>query len=372
MHLARFRAFNESFRAHMERHGAWPRERYVATWFKKDYGGYTSNSFTAMKRGEHVLEKYALGFVTMLAQRAHTTDVRHSYRTLLRFLGKSEAFQMDASHVEAVVAMICGPSADKNPYSQPMTDYLVHGVRAIGDFNGEFAVDRYVRGFPDDDALMQAIGWMYVRVAQAAVMHAGDLPQTEAEVQAGEFMGIGKDAYFARAQQWLDHYPWTVTRAWHKSGSVGVSIVLPVTDAAYERVRSGEVPPYLLTPDDMTAPTLNLIIEAAAERPESLSEPHINTTKPLFLCIAFQLAALARCHTLKSPGVLRILTFAGTPQNRERSLATGFVPTGTRMARTGLEVLERRISVGGLPLDSLLDGPLLFSLGWIAPPAPKI
>lgn len=372
MNLSCFRAIDRPLLNHMERYGAWPRERIVAGWFKNHFGGYASNTFTAMKRGDYVPEKYVVGFFTLLGELAEAPEVRRAHRTLLLFLDRPTSFRIDARQVEAIVGLVCGPRFDAAPRSSKHVDYLAQGVRALGDYNGELAVEKNVRGIADPRSLVEAIGWNFVRVAQSAILGGSKLSRDAAEGAAADYLGVSKEAYARTLLSCRDRCPWSVTQAWHKNEPAGMSVVLPVTDATYERVRTEAVAPFELNGKDLAVTSLNLILEAASERPDLLAQREVNATKPLFLNIAYQVAALSRCGMLATPATLRLLAFATSPQIRARAICAGFVPTGTYMAHTRLEALERTLVVGQGGLDGTLDAPFLEMLSRLAPPEPPL
>lgn len=370
MHYASFRALTPSFRSHMERHGAWPRERLVANWFKLHYGGYAGNSFTALKRGDLVLEKYVLGFIALLAAHADAPDVRHSYRSLLQFLDRPLSYRIDAPQVERVAGLVCGPQTDAPLTAHKHSDYLSLGVRALGDYQGELGLSRHVRRVKDESVLARLVSWNLQRVAVSAVPGAATLAAPECEAAACEYLGVSKPAYVRAASGWLACSPWCLVDVVAGSASVGVSAVLPLRDGAYDDVRAGVLRPVDLRAKHLCCPSYSLLLEAASEAPDSARPASANATKPLFLSLAYQVAALARCERASKPETLRLLAYASSPQIRARALATGFVPTGTRTAHTGMELLERELTVGALPTDDSLEVPLVVMLGHLAPEAP--
>jgi hypothetical protein len=85
--------------------------------------------------------------------------------------------------------------------------------------------------------------------------------------------------------------------------------------------------------------------------------------------VALQVAALTRCHALDRNDRLHVMSFAGTPKNRERLLSSGFVLTGKRMPGTRLEIVERQVPMGASG-TSLIEVSLLRHLSWLCPSSP--
>ena len=144
---------------------------------------------------------------------------------------------------------------------------------------------------------------------------------------------------------------------------VGMSIVLPLRDAAYQDILDGRRATYELTSKDFASPTPNLLIEACAEKPDPAGPMDPNPTKSLLMCLAWQSTALSRSCELRSGSVVRFLSFAGTPRNRDRLLDSGFKPLGKSMAKMSLELVERRIPIPSFRPDTLIDSLFLMSSG---------
>jgi hypothetical protein len=149
-----------------------------------------------------------------------------------------------------------------------------------------------------------------------------------------------------------------------------MSIVLPVSSGFYQKVRDGQQMPHACGLDDLVSPSLNLILEAAAERPDLLGLTRTNPTESLRITLLHQIAALARCNRIRRSDTLRILSFAGTPTNADRLLANHFLPTGRTLPRSGLAIYELKVQVGHLAISDVFNVAMLYLLGFLCPEVP--
>lgn len=369
MYQAPYRAFTDEYRVHMDRRGGWPRDKHLSKWFKANCG-YAGGTNTAMRRGDLVPDKYPEWYLRLLVQQAERVEVRQARLATLDFVARFGITELTREAIPAVLGHICTPPIDAPEAKDGMLDYLAHPVDILRLFQDALPFESHARACGPGD-LPAAIDWMYTRVGQCTAPTGHSMPAAEAIAYARDHIGLAEDEYRARAAQWQAFNPWTVVRAWHKTRPVGMSIVLPVTEAFYTDVRNGLRPSYDCGIRDLSVPSVHLIIEAGAENPELLATANINPTRPLLVCLICQLAALSRPNRFNASQTLRVLTFSGTPKNRDRLMRAGFVPTsGPRMARTGLELLERTLTVGQLGRD-ILSAAVLHFVGHLCQSAPR-
>lgn len=363
----RYRGFSDEFCGYMSKRSGWPREKYVYAWFAKQCGGMRKGVYNALKHGSSAAEKHTAGlvdmFLTQIAPDANEYhDIRHAQTVLLDFLRERGVQSLTQLSHPAIVAHICDAVTDRPLKRTARIDYLRLGVSAIGDFvMGKEPVDRYVQRCnpetPQD--VQQAIEWMYIRVGQCVGPDGPRLSPERAIAIATEHMQIDLAEYQRRAAAWQRFNPWTVVFGREKGLRLGTSIVLPITEHAYQRINNGRCATYDVTPDDLLSPSTTVLIEGCAEKPDPLGPRDPNPTKSLLMCLAMQLAALSQSRELPKGSSVRFVSFGGTPRNRDRLLDSGFKATGRTMARTGVELFERQIPLGGLRPDTFLSGSLL-------------
>lgn len=378
----RQRAFTEQFVLYMHRRGGFPGEKETQAWFKSR-GPYTTGVYTKLKQGKFVAEKYTAAFIELLVSNPDTfelqlktrkryMDIRQSRRALLDFLRDRGIQSLTQVSVDGILAHVCSPSIDKKSSVIDMVDHITRGVTTFSEFVfSEVKIDKYLRACRDENDVFESLRWMFIRVSQCVYPEGPGMADDEAVRAAGKYMQITFDEYAKLAIAWWRFNPWTIVRAMHKAEAVGMTIMLPVSEKAYKDVVDGHRPTYDCVPEDFTSPCRTVIVEGCAENPAYLGVPGVNPTKPMELCTGFQLAAISRCHKLKRPRVLRALSFAGTPTNRERLLATHFRPTGGTMARTGTELYEREFRLGSLAGTQFMANSLLLFFSKKCPPVPK-
>lgn len=368
MHKDTRREFNDVFRAHMYRHGAWPREKRVSAWCLK-CGGYTAATYTAMKKGQRVPEHFFLWFVEMMVALADAADMRRRYRTLLRFLGKPHFTVIDESQFEAIVEQLCGPAfaagPDPNLAVSSVPDSVAVEVAGAAPVPLHHISQTSSRG-----AIEEAVGWIFAQARRRIPLPGGEYTTAEAELEAAQIVGCSRGQYNERVRRWAERYPWSVVRAWRGGQPAGVSIVLPLAAGAYERVRRGELSAWQLDERDLDAPSFDLLLEASAEATDGPGGFEARLTHWMAVAQASQITALARAKRVSRPLALRLLTTAATLEERICAIRSGFAPTGTRVGQDGLELFERRIAFASGAPGSLLEAPFLLGLDWLIPEAP--
>lgn len=154
--------------------------------------------------------------------------------------------------------------------------------------------------------------------------------------------------YRERAVRWWQKNRWTVIHAVDRSGITAMCIALPVTEAYFNRARSGVCMSYACEPADVEPDTSPFItVEALGPNPAlRRSGGHVGLS--LVMAMICQQARLSDVPGLGSREVpLRALSFAGTPLNGKRLKRFGYKPLGTFMPGTEVEYFERRLAFRG-------------------------
>jgi hypothetical protein len=350
-----YRAFTEEFRHHMSTHDGWPPYKVIGAAL-----GMSHTKVAAMYKGRHVPERFATNLIAWIASKRSDPQYHFQFEALLAFVRRFGIESVSSTDTDLIVGHVCDPVVRGRP--RRWIDYLSRNIDIVARAPRGLAVDRYVRApYPADTP--QLVEWMFIRVAQCTASTGPTMTDDEALIAAESIIKIERTAYAQTTRQWALAEPWTVAMARRKKGIVGMSIVLPLTEAAYLRVRGGAQASYECRVEDFEVPSRHILIEAAAERPAILGQ--VNAPEPLFWTVLNQVAALARADRRKKGETIRILTFGGTLKNRERLLRAGYtlIP-GARMARTGLELFEREERVGAMyPRMAFLGQMILKELG---------
>ncbi len=370
-----YRGFTDVFRGHMARHSGWPSPGDVEAWFKLEYNGLKNGVYGKLKRGELLAEHYTAGVVALMLnppgpEKRSRKTANRAKGVLLDFLRPRGLNSPGEKDLESVLSLVCTMVDERSDERQQ--DWVTWGITMmLRLLYSESSITGTVLGCdPDQLTVDRAIEMMYDCCGRQV---AAKLAQAQpAAIEAAElYLGESIADYQTRAQAWYRFNPWTVIFAHERDTPVGMSIVLPVSEGAYSDVFEGRRASYELTPDDFAIPTCNLILEAAAERPAEADYTPRNPTKAIMLALIAQTAALARVAELPREKTMRALTFAGTPTNRERLLASGFRTTGRTMARSGVELIERRFSLKTLQIRDLLNAAVLHQLSHVGDEPPQ-
>lgn len=146
----------------------------------------------------------------------------------------------------------------------------------------------------------------------------------------------------------VDEYVDFMRRWWNRQPLVmmsppsGVCAVLPLTPEAAERFRRGQVNDHELSPEtDYAFPSRHLLILSGndKERP-----PGMNARRAaweMFRSMMTQVAMFSHPEPHAEEG-MHFVSFCGTPDNGRRLQNYGFVWTGAKMPRIGVDLMEVR------------------------------
>ncbi len=178
----------------------------------------------------------------------------------------------------------------------------------------------------EDDALV-AIGQM--RDSWRTHLHA---PSSEDEreifLKADRILNEHYDSYEQRYLSIWKQNPGTFVFSVSQRERTGMSVILPVTDSAYERLRTGEISFMDISASDILGTSQNLVVDSAVEFSNCTALPWYRITESLSFAVFSQMTMLA-----SNPGArdFRMLSFGASPANIERLKSTGFVFNGRTM-----------------------------------------
>ncbi|MCM2374126.1 helix-turn-helix domain-containing protein [Aporhodopirellula aestuarii] len=137
--------------------------------------------------------------------------------------------------------------------------------------------------------------------------------------------------YFSYEQRYLSIWeknPATLMLASHGEERRGVSVVLPVTDEAYERFHRGEISFMELSEDDILFESQNLVLDSAVEFCGTGNPAWYRFTESLSYSVFCQIAMLSIDPTAED---FRMISFGASPLNFKRLLSIGFQDSGSVM-----------------------------------------
>lgn len=351
----RDRRLRSDFVEFMRERNAWPLTKNFVGWMRKHGGGIKNGRYAPMKRGEPTDPRYVVGLVRCTLGALATRPEDEGAQALIEYLSARRVENVNDYSAATIAEMLLEPDDDE--------DYIKRGVLGVLDsLFQKRLVPRLVEACSTELNVAAAVRWMFVWVGRQVDERADQLP-IEASIAAAEtYMRTSYDAYVARAVSWWRYDPWTVVQARGKQTPTGVTIVLPLREAAYEDLKQGRRMSYDVGPHELHRPSRNLLIEALAERPPELDGVDGNTTKNTLNAVVSQVGVLSHCRAEEAHRPLRLLTFAGSRLNRERAVSFGFQPVGTTMRDTGLEFFEKKLAWPYSPQDLILLG-LLGAIG---------
>jgi hypothetical protein len=185
------------------------------------------------------------------------------------------------------------------------------------------------------------------------------LSQDAAKTKAESIIKKDFPDYVKLALKWHDFSRWSVVKVVGERKEIGAIVALPVNEAFYLKVKSGEAPSYDCESKDMRIPTACLIMEGLALRPREECDRTFEDTRAMLYAVACQNAYLTTLPGIGWEIPLRILSFAGTNANRRRLRWVGYRSTGERMRETNVDLFEREFYLAGNLNESVLDEQIL-------------
>ncbi len=325
-------------------------KKRIDAWIKKpENGGWTNGTWAKLKNGEPVLERHirrVAEYITKPHHRDLPSDAHEDIdcvrqiwsEIILRRTGKT----IEELPVDAVVDCISYDQSVDSAQGQRQDAFSSGWSFMQKLFAVTFNRPDKCYGFCKRESdVCKVVNWMYINSAR--LNRAPDLsPDDAVDIAAQEVIRWPIRSYQGRAIEWRLRSPWSLLFARGDNGTpVGACISLPVSAQFYDRVRKGEIPSYNCRASDLATPSAHLIVECCTGRPSHLP---CTTRQPdfhLLVALLCQMAYLTSVPGLPDEVPMRLLGVVGTPENAERARAWGFLPTGARCPRTGVEYHER-------------------------------
>ena len=168
--------------------------------------------------------------------------------------------------------------------------------------------------------------------------------QYTSEDQSDELYELGDqkldEAFFVYQQRYLSiwkKHPGTIQLAHCNGIRCGVSVVLPVCDSAYQRLRDGEISFMDIDDDDIEEESQNLVLDSAVEISGVGQTPWHRLTDSLIYAVFSQIAVLSKDPCADD---FRMISFGASPLNMKRLLSLGFQDCDVSMPEFGFPVCE--------------------------------
>lgn len=374
------RSLTSHFLAHLDRTCRFPRTDDIVRWVRTHRGGVSAGTVNDLRKGRLVPERHITNLLLFLESPSglgNDPERRATLASVREYLEERGMREPYALASESVRAVICTPSVYRGPqpeedegradFPQFIADVLL-GVRL------SYMLEHNVRGIYHSEGITRTSAeYMFERCGQLADTTRVGLSRSEYRKKAEtECIYTSVEDYTHALAAWLAFNPWTAVESRHRGKRVGMTVVLPLTDSAYERIANGQLQSCHLAADDLQFPSSNLLIESAAEYPPALHTPSVNPSIGITRSLALQLGALMRYDPRGETKVARWMSFCAFPENASRLLHTGFSHTGTNMFGTGHPIVERTIDFESGSDLTILEGYFLSVAGRNCPASPPI
>ena len=160
--------------------------------------------------------------------------------------------------------------------------------------------------------------------------YASQLGDISAATKASERLDEASADYERRYIGIWKRNPSSIMFATAADVRTGLSVVLPVTDEAYARLKKGEISFMDISASDVLSQSQNLILDSAVELRTDAPSPWYRVTDSLSFSIFFQIATQSIDPAANN---FRMLGFGGSPLNLKRLHDIGFVEYGVMMPR---------------------------------------
>ena len=164
-----------------------------------------------------------------------------------------------------------------------------------------------------------------------------ELGDTRVAKIADEELNRRGDQYCQRYEAIWEANPNTLLFSTTGSERSGLCVILPVTDAAYERLLRGEVSFMDIEAADIEYESQNLILDSAVELPCKKTKKWHRITDSLSFTMFYQMALLAKDPSADD---FRMIGFGASPINLKRLQDMGFAERAARMPNYGFSICE--------------------------------
>lgn len=312
---------------------AWPSGPTFLEWVR-DVRGDTmkTSTYTKLRRGEPVELRFVrllVDFELHAGNDAEESRVRQNrFHAVLLSTGIKDPFALSADGLVAAII-------------EPDRDALAGGLAALEEALSKLP-DHRVEANATLDEIELTNEWMYTQLGRTAAGDNADISDETATFIAEAVVGISQEDYLRRALAWQKRVPWSVVPVRSANTLIGGTIVLPLRQDIYKRVRCGEAMASDVRPNEFAFPSRHLFLESAAYRPSVPPDDAYHLTPYVILTFDSQISRLSFTpDVFHKP--LHLLSRISTPRGERRLRSYSFKETGTYEAKTGLPLMELRL-----------------------------
>lgn len=182
--------------------------------------------------------------------------------------------------------------------------------------------------------IYRAVGEECADKATSATADPKDVAAARMRRTLAEFQGWGRALWKA--------CPWTAARTTINGHLIAVSSALPLSPAAYERVRDGHCSDLEIAADDLQYPSPYLFLVGIASTDDSqvkATRVRISATRMVTHCLQMAQLCIGDSTEVYN-GPLHLLTFGGTPKTEGQLRRFGYRPVGKRLGALDLPLYE--------------------------------
>lgn len=314
----------------------WPNHRRFVKWFREHIGTIKDNKYTTLKTGACFPERYMIGVIRYWCE--HPEDP-----TFDRFCAyfSNNGFRSPRELSSSAIAELIGTPIFSHPELPEPDDCCSRGpfwfMKAVATAVEYHSPLSYINQCRNYDDLKEAIDWMFVESGREIARER--LSPDEARVRAGACNRVSFEDCLKQAIICWEWDRWTILRTKGQAGDVAMSICIPLRETVYVDFLRGNRTHHEFGPDDFTVPSSRLVLVAGSIRPNDLGGCEEEGNKLLPIVLHMQMAWFA-LNAKRTPRQIRILSFAGTPLNRERLITAGFESKNCTVKDTGMEFFE--------------------------------
>jgi hypothetical protein len=226
-------------------------------------------------------------------------------------------------------------------------DWFIHLYERITDFCNDwfpdFSIREGVRCRSEEDVRL-AVRMIMAGTGMHLVDSNTDITDDEAAGLKEIITSMSTDGYFERVIETWRAIPDSLAFAVSDNRRVGSLRILPITETAYEAIRSGKLSVDYCDMNNFVYPSNFLFWDALGELPAReypFTERRTRqSVRVMFLMFAWLSYGIAK--------PLRILSLGGTPELRRRAESLAIEPLGVRMPGSDLMVFEMNMRKASL------------------------
>jgi hypothetical protein len=345
-----YRAFKKEFVTVMRVATAWPDQTMIQTWIRAR-GSIRTGAYRQLQMGRGIIVRSVRYVVQALLEmdERYSSELTRTRLIIFDFIKGQGVSDPGSLKTDAIMDYLCEPITNRpvDSVTDRTDDIFMRGLSAFLDvLCTKRAVNLHAQRCVTESQVKMGHRWVGVTCGRMLAPECAHLSPEDAIAGIERHFGNGftnelSEELFVRLSR---IHPWVAVFARGRDSPTGMSVMLPLTEAAYLRYINGERSCFEFHEDDFTIPSRHLFVMAVAERPHDLGgDPTKDATMSLLACCLAQAAVLTRCSTARDK-TMHFLSFGATPVSTRRLEAQSYRPIGRNMKGTNLPLMERTLT----------------------------